>query len=208
MKTGIKGSLCGAVLLGALWGPGAPTANGQEYNKAFLTDKQLRDTSWGVPAIKSFLQNKKSYFKDIVKDQDGTKFDLAQVISDAASAYNIGPKVLLATLQKECGGVTGASRPGTAIMGNSAKTWKDQVFQAAKMFDKYQRDLDAGGTTVSGWKKGKAKQTQDGVTVTPATNAVAGQFTYTPYVGVKWGGNKPGVGGVYLFYQAWNSFGF
>jgi pSer/pThr/pTyr-binding forkhead associated (FHA) protein len=37
---------------------------------------------------------------------------------------------------------------------------------------------------------------------------VAGQFTYTPYAGVQWRGNQPGVGGVYLFFDAWRRFGF
>jgi hypothetical protein len=46
------------------------------------------------------------------------------------------------------------------------------------------------------------------VNVTPTTKAVAGQFTYTPYAGTKWGGNQPKVDGAYLFYEQWKRFGF
>jgi Mg-chelatase subunit ChlD len=62
--------------------------------------------------------------------------------------------------------------------------------------------------SASGWQVGVAKLTQDGVNVTPANRAVAGQFTYTPYAGVQWGGNQPAVGGVHLFVAAWRKFNF
>lgn len=178
------------------------------FNTAFLTDAQLREVSWGVPSIRQFLKDKGGYFKSVdpkIKDFDGQVFDLAQTIYDAARQYTISPKVLLATLQKECSGVTRTTRPSFAIMGNGGTTWKGQVFEAARLFDLYQRRLDSTGVTPSGWKVGQAKLTQDGVLVTPATKAVAGQFTYTPYAGSGWGG---AMGGVYLFYSAWQSFRF
>ena len=85
---------------------------------------------------------------------------------------------------------------------------RDQLTCAAKLFRGYQDQLTNTGSTVSGWKVGVPKQTSDVVTVTPATKAVAGQFTYTPFAGAQWGGDDSRWGGVYLFYSFWNSFGF
>lgn len=90
----------------------------------------------------------------------------------------------------------------------SPNTARQQLTCVAERFRAYQDQLTNTGSTVSGWKVGVSKLTQDGVTVTPATKAVAGQFTYTPYPGVQWGGNQPNVGGTYLFYYGWSKFNF
>jgi hypothetical protein len=180
------------------------------YNTPFLTDGQLRDyNSMSAAAIKSFLTSKGSYFKVTVKDVDGSTLDMSQVIYSAAQTYHVSPKVLLTTMQKESSSVTNPNRPSDTVMKSlvwcgTPTTAAKQIRCAASTFDYYQRVLDGGGT-VTGWKKGVAKLTQDSVLVTPATNAVAGQFTYTPYAGSGWGGK---YGGVYLFYQCWRNFGF
>ena len=187
---------------------------GQIYNTAFLTDAQLTASSTlTATQIRSFLASQGSYFATTVNDVDGVSFDLATTISQAASQYQINPEVLLTTLQKESVGVTTSTRPSDArmslLMGaGSPSTARAQVATAAQFFRSYQDALASGGATVSGWRTGVAKTTVDGVTVTPATNAVAGQFTYTPYAGVQWGGNQSSVGGAYLFYYWWNQFGF
>ena len=71
----------------------------------------------------------------------------------------------------------------------------------AERFRAYDNQLLKSGATVSGWQVGVPKRTLDGVVVTPATRAVAGQFTYTPYAGAQWGGNDPQWGGVYLYFK-------
>ena len=190
------------------------TGSGSAYNTAFLTDQQLEDyASMSADSIRSFLTTRNSYFKTSIKDVDGVTFDPATVIAQAASQYRINPKVILTTLQKESSGVTRTTRPSDTnlkfLMGcispNNART---QLSCAAERFRAYQDQQRNGGSTVSGWKAGVSKKTQDAVTVTPATAAVAGQFTYTPYAGVQWGGNQSSVGGVYLFYDYWRTFGF
>jgi len=184
------------------------------YNTPFLTDQQLEDyTSMTVEEIRAFLERHNSYFRQPIQDVDGQTFDPAVVIAQAAVQYRINPQVLLATLQKESTGVTRPTRPSDAtmrfLMGCvSPSTAREQLTCAAERFRAYHDQLMQRGATVSGWQVGVAKQTQDGVWVTPATRAVAGQFTYTPYAGVQWGGNQRGVGGVYLFYDAWQKFGF
>lgn len=183
------------------------------YNSAFLTDAQMRDSnSMSVATIRSFLVSHGSYFRQPVPDVDGVSIDLPQLIYNAAQKYRISPKVLLATLEKENTGVSRGARPANVylktLFGCGTSTARDQVACAAATFNSAMTALEGGRTTISGWKKGVAKMTQDGVKVTPATNAVAAQFTYTPYAGAQWGGNQRSVGGVYLFFRFWNDFGF
>ena len=184
------------------------------YNTAFLTDAQLEQSDAMTAAeVRAFLAGRGSYFRQTIADADGVMFDPATVIAAAAVQHRISPKVILTTLQKEHSGVTRTTRPTDAqmrfLMGCvSSTTARQQLACAAERFRSYHNSLINTGATISGWRVGVAKSTQDGVSVTPATRAVAGQFTYTPYAGVQWGGNRAGVGGVYLFYNSWSAFGF
>ncbi len=208
-------SVLGALLL--FMGPspvGAAQAQQPLHDTPFLTDQQLEDYRAMTEAeIREFLVRHNSYFRQEIVDVDGVAFDPSAVIAQAAQTYRINPQVLLATLQKESAGITRSARPSNVtmafLMGCVApNTAREQLTCTAERFRSYHDSLDARGFTASGWKVGTAKQTQDGVWVTPATRAVAGQFTYTPYAGVQWGGNRASVGGVYLFYDAWQRFGF
>ncbi|MBE2223048.1 MAG: peptidoglycan DD-metalloendopeptidase family protein [Anaerolineae bacterium] len=196
---------CGAGCCGCTTTTQTPT-----YNTAFLTDAELTAyNSMSVQDIRNFLTVHNSYFKNPVVDVDSVTIDLADVIVQAASTHQISPKVLLTTLQKESSGVTTATRPSNMgwIMGyGSPSTARDQVDKAAQAFRWYHNTIQSTGQTPTGWKVGVGKQTLDGVTVAPATNAIAGQFTYTPHAGTGWGGSSDG--GVNLFYQIWNNFGF
>ena len=186
--------------------------SGAVYNTAFLTDAQLEDyNSMNAEQIRAFLASQGSYFSQPVQDVDGQTFDPPVTIAQAARQYRINPKVILATMQKESSSVTNPGPPANMafLMGCiSPNTARQQIACAAERFRTYHDQLTQNGSTVSGWRVGVPKTTQDGVTVTPATKAVAGQFTYTPYAGERWGGNRPGVGGVYLFYTIWQRFGF
>lgn len=184
-----------------------------DYNTAFLTDEQLENyQSMSVSQVRQFLVDRGSCFQSTVTDSDGGSFDLAVEISTAATQYRINPQVLLTTLEKEQGLITRSTCPSysqlRSLLGCPPSTAHLQVYCAANLFRSYQDSLNNTGQTVSGWKVGVSKTTVDGVSVTPATKAVAGQFTYTPYVGVQWGGNQARSGGVYLFYRIWRSFGF
>ena len=183
------------------------------YNTAFLTDQQLRDRTQTRAEIQALLAQYQSYFDKIVRDADGSKLNLASVIIQASRKYSINPEVLLATLQEESSGVTRTTRPNLkALMGNGGETGRAQINLAAKRLDRYQKLLEAGKTIPSGWKRLTAITTADGITVIPATNAIAGLFAYTPFAGAKWGGRSspevPTPGGVYVFYEAWRQFGF
>jgi archaellum component FlaG (FlaF/FlaG flagellin family) len=183
--------------------------NVPRYNQTFLTDAQLQDyASMNATQIQQFLTSKGSYYRQTVVDADGVSFNASNVIAQAATVYQISPKVILATLQKESSVVTSGKTgymPDLMGCGTSVKlpvplnTARGQLWCAAERYRTYQNELNSSGVTLSGWKVGVPMKTQDCVTVTPATKAVAGQFTYNPYAGVGWGGCKPGVGGIYLF---------
>ena len=193
--------------------PQVPT-NTPAFNQPFITDAQLVNAnSMTADQIRAFLAARGSYFAQARLDVDEVSFDAAQVVYDASQDYQINPQVLLVTLQKESSGITRSTRPsdGTLrfLMGCvSPTTARAQIACAAERFRSYHDSLTNSGSTVSGWQVGVVKTTQDGVVVTPATKAVAGQFTYTPYAGAQWGGDQPSVGGVYLFDSIWNAFGF
>lgn len=192
----------------------APPPPPPPYDTPFLTDQQLEDfNSMNAAQIRAFLAARNSYFRQPIADVDGVTFDPPVVIFNAAQTYRVNPKVILCTLQKEASGVTRTTRPPASVMGFlmgcvRPSTAREQLTCAAERFSSYHERIIRTGSTISGWRVGVPKLTQDGVWVTPATRAVAGQFTYTPYAGVQWGGTRPGVGGVYLFYAAWQSFGF
>jgi hypothetical protein len=183
------------------------------YDTAWLTDEDLEDDyDTSVETIRAFLERQGSCLADPMLDVDGVTIDVPQLIHDAALAYHINPKVILATMQKEQSAITHCPETWRLkrLMGaGGASTARHQIDFGTSLFRAYQDELNDEGVTRSGWKVGVDKQTQDGVSVTPATRAVAGQFTYTPYAGANWGGDDADVGGVWLFWNAWyNLFHF
>ncbi len=191
----------------------SPTPKPEPYNTAWLTDDDLEgEYNTPVETIRYFLEQQGSCLANPIKDVDGVTIDIPQLIHDAAAQHHINPKVILATMQKEQSAIIRCPETWRLkrLMGaGSSSTARHQIDFGASLFRAYQDELNSGGQTRSGWKVGVAKQTQDGVWVTPVTKAVAGQFTYTPYAGTNWDGNNPSVGGVWLFWNAWyNQFHF
>ena len=184
------------------------------YNQAFVSDQDFEDYgSMSLDDIRAFLVKWDSCLQGQIEDTDGQRFEPAQVIYKAAQTYHISPMVLLVTMEKEQRSVTSTHLSVNArswLMGaGSPSTARDQIMYAARLFRSYFDDLDEKGTTVSGWKVGISKLTQDGVEITPVNRSVAALFTYTPYAGAQWGGNQPQWGGNYLFYDIWhNKFRF
>ncbi len=183
------------------------------YNTAWLTDAILTGSyNTSTETLRYFLKQQGSCLADPIQDVDGTTIDISALIHDAATTYRINPKVILATMQKEQSAITRCPETWRLkrLMGvGHVSTARQQIDAGTALLRAYQDELNSDGQTRSGWQVGVAKQTQDGVWVTPATKAVAGQFTYTPYVGTNWGGNDTSVGGVWRFWDAWyNRFHF
>lgn len=164
----------------------------------------------------SFLADKK--FQDV----DGAFINPSQIIWEEAEANGVSVELLIFTLEKEQTAITTHSRLPDfrlkVIMGyDTAYNYPDrhtvraQIHWASWQFARYMQQQNyptCNQPTISGWQKGVTKDSLDPLPVTPANCAVASLFTYTPWVGLYWGGRST-VGGNSLFEPMWeNRFHF
>lgn len=123
----------------------------------------------------------------------------ADIIYSIGATYNISQKFLLVLLQKEQSLVTTVTpsqraydwATGFAVCDSCStddpslqryRGFYNQVNEAAnRISNGYLADLHSRGYTVSGWGPGITKSI-DGVEVTPANNATAALYTYTPHL--------------------------
>ena len=125
-------------------------------------------------------------------DHLGVKRGAAAIISRAAAAWQVSPKVILATLQKEEGLLSATSPSATALdwamgcgcpdSGATDTTYEGfgkQVWYGAESLH------DDG----QGWSAGATKTCGDG-SVKPVDQATYALYCYTPWVGLAGGGNK------------------
>jgi hypothetical protein len=136
-------------------------------------------------------------------DHTGVTRSAAAIVCQAAVAWQVSPKVILVTLQKEQGLLTAAQPSASALawaMGcgvpdsgsrNTAyEGFGNQVWYGAESLH------DDG----QGWQAGVIKVCGDG-TVQPVDQASYALYRYTPWIGVNGGGNK-------LFWTVyWRYFG-
>ena len=147
----------------------------------------------------NFLRSKGALADIQVMDIDGTEKGAADVIWEFANMYQINPKYLLATLQKEqslvenpapsqrqldwamgFGVCDSCSKDDPAVQ--SYKGFANQVYYAARqMREKYYLSILTSGVTISGIGPGKTTVI-DGLTVTPANAATASVYSYTPHI--------------------------
>ncbi|PIT87831.1 MAG: hypothetical protein COU31_00680 [Candidatus Magasanikbacteria bacterium CG10_big_fil_rev_8_21_14_0_10_40_10] len=162
-----------------------------------ISDSQMRNNSnWSENDIQSFLQSKGSYLSkystvDVVDDKSKTA---AGIIHSAAERYDIDPKVLLVTLQKEQSLIDDADPTSTQLdwatgyaVCDSCSTsdpkvlkhkgFATQVDDAAYTFDWYYKNKNAGNIKQMG-----VANSIDGTTVIPKTWATAFLYTYTPHL--------------------------
>jgi hypothetical protein len=144
-----------------------------------------------VDQVQAFLTSKRSFLATF---QEGG-VSAAQIIVDAAHADQISPVYLLARIQGESSLVenptsrnvahaTGCACPDGQACAKSQSGFKNQVVCAADLMNSYFNQLEGPAhVTVSANKIGKASKTFDPCTVTPANNATAALYTYTPWVG-------------------------
>jgi hypothetical protein len=145
------------------------------------------------PAVQTFLAAQSGTLDTYrALDHSGVKRNAAGIIWRAAQAWQVSPKVILVTLQKEEGLLSAAQPSATALawaMGcgvpdsgsrNTAyKGFGNQVWYGAE-------SLHNDG---QGFSAGIAKVCGDG-TVKPANQASYALYRYTPWIGVAGGGNK------------------
>ena len=220
-------SATGVQLASAISTTNSTQSSSQPYNTMCLSNDEFVDSSaMTYEDIQNFLEDKNSFLQGEIKDVDGVSFETAEIINFAAQTYGINPQVLLTTLQKEFGAITKNKRLKDdilkLIMGyntNNPTTIVDQILDAAAQMRRDFDRLSNGQATASGWQVGVSKlsgepnpgdekdASGESISVTPANKAVAVLFTYTPWIGERWGGEK-GIGGNGSFCKLWEEFGF
>lgn len=182
-----------------------------------LEDADIVGGQWiTTTQVQQFLTQKGSYLATYT-DPAWNK-TAAALIVERSKAYTINPLYMLARIQTESSLITsgtsnnlakatGCGCPDSAGCDVSYSGFGNQIECSAKKMRGYFTDLDAGRTTVSGWKVGVTKSTLDPCSVKPVTKATAALYTYTPWVGAyATQCGKTTVGGSSLVASVYNRF--
>lgn len=155
-----------------------------------------------VDEIQAFLENTPYGGRSALASYSSGGRSAARAIHEAAQAHGINPLLILTRAQLEMsliGKATasqfsldyafGCGCPDNQSCSTQWKGFHRQVDCMASHMRDYVDDLEAGGSTIAGWKIGKSKKTLDGYTITPKNAATAALYTYTPHVGAAGSGN-------------------
>lgn len=187
----------------------------QEYDPDFnssniISNFQMFDyNSMTLNDIQAFLQIKNSYLATYSSpDFDGTIKTAAQIIYDAAQRYQVNPKYILVTLQKEQGLIQMQNPPqkrldwacGYAVCDTCSMD--DPKIQKYKGFGK-QVDNAAGAmrfyfdnaNVYDFIKKASTDYVIDGLSIVFQNQATANLYTYTPH-----------ISGNYTFWRVWQRY--
>lgn len=175
-----------------------------------LSDQELQDwQTMNRADIQAFLNEKNGYIKDYkAEDEEGVIRTTADIIQRAAAAYRINPKYVLVKLQKEQSLITDTNPTENQLSGatgygiTDSCGWSCETYLKNKGFGK-QVASTAGimrwyydhADTESWIKKPGVAYTIDGESITPANQATAFLYTYTPHLT----GNKN-------FWTLWNTW--
>jgi len=169
-----------------------------EFNPNYIiSDETLQNKdAMNLTDIQVFLQEKNSTLTNFVTEyQDGQNRQASYIIYNSAQQYNINPKYLLVKLQKEQSLITETNpsqkqldwATGFGVCDDCSKDdsniqdykgFANQVESAALVIRSYYNKVNS-----QNWIK-RAGQTYiiDGESVTPANNATAFLYTYTPHL--------------------------
>ncbi|OGH84692.1 MAG: hypothetical protein A2261_02420 [Candidatus Magasanikbacteria bacterium RIFOXYA2_FULL_44_8] len=192
LKKGLSILVFGAMIF-------APTlARAQSnFNPNFIiSDAEVQDShSWSRDDVQQFLNLRGSFLRTYTApDASGTPKSAADIIYEAGLNYNINPKFILTTLQKEQSLVTDDSptqkqldwAAGYAVCDScttddpgiqSHKGFGNQVDNAAGIIRWYYDNTDKSFV-----KKKDVATTIDNTPVTPQSWATAFLYTYTPHL--------------------------
>lgn len=185
-----------------------------------MEDDVMQDVdAAGAAEIQAFLERTPYGMRSVLADYRPKGKPVSQILVDTGREYGINPLVLLARLQIEQGLVSKSSAPeeelerafgcGCADGRSCSSRYLGFENQARCGAAVLQRSLERlrgpERETVSGWAKGASKQTLDGLSVTPANDATAALYTYTPWVG-QLGGGRATVGGTSGFWKVFVAF--
>jgi len=194
------------VASGGIPGASGSTPSGSAPSGKFQPDTVISQanfrasTSMSAVDIQAFLEKQPGALKDYVgTDHAGVRKTAAEMIADASVKFNVNPKVILATLQKEqsllstknpstkqYAGAMGAGMPDSKKNDLSMQGFGNQIWWGAQKQDKNARDWHAG-----------AYEPVDGTKVFATNEGTFAQYRYTPHF--------PGVMSFWMIY--WRYFG-
>ncbi len=180
-----------------LYSPLLALAATAEFNAEYIiSDAELQDyTNWTTSDIQRFLDSKGSYLSTLqTQDANGVIKSAAEIIHDAAAEYQINPKYILVTLQKEQSLITDDSptqkqldwAAGYGVCDSCSmddprmqkfRGFGKQVDNAAGIMRWYYNNTDRAIV-----KKKDAQITIDDMNLVPQSWATAFLYTYTPHI--------------------------
>lgn len=181
-----------------------------EFNPQFIiSDEEMQSTAnWSKDDVQKFLQDRGSYLTTLMAaDLNGALKSAAEIIYDTAVRYQINPKFLLVTLQKEQSLVTDDTPTQKQLdwaTGYGVCDSCDLNGDALLKYKGFGKQVDnAGGlirwyynnTDKSFVKKKDQNTTIDNQIIIPQSWATAFLYTYTPHIH----GNKN-------FWRIWNTW--
>jgi hypothetical protein len=134
--------------------------------------------------IQAFLDTQPGALKSYRgPDHNGVTKSAAEIIADASVLFNVSPKVILATLQKEqsllstkspkqsqYNGAMGAGMPDSGSVASNMQGFGNQIYWGAQKLNKNALD----------WHQG-AYEPVDGTDVYPTNEGTFAQYRYTPH---------------------------
>lgn len=162
-----------------------------------ITDEQLQDwQSMDRAGVRAFLRNRNSYLTDwITEDSEGKNRYASEIIYQAARNYQINPKYILVKLQKEQSLITSPAPTQRQLdwaAGYGACDSCDTTDPKLGKYKGFGKQVDSAAGIMRWYydhageeqwiKKPNVNYTIDNTTITPANQATAFLYTYTPHL--------------------------
>ena len=181
-------------------------ADGHIFDSSLLISDDVF-VDWGYLSedeIQAFLEDTPYGTRSFLADYREGYITVARQIAQVAKTYRINPMILLVKLQVETSMIFKTQTPTRHTLdramgcgcpdgqlgchASDAGLYR-QLECGGRLLRSYLQEIDAIGTTVTGWGPNKTKVTSDGLSITPRSAATAALYTYTPWVLQGRGGN-------------------
>lgn len=177
-------------------------ASAAEWDPNFVVSDRdvVNKDAFSLDGIQQFLESKSGTLATYVtEDLDGVRKSASEIIHRVSQEFIISPKFILTKLQKEqslvtdpdpvpnqYGWATGYAVCDSCNVNDSGvsrfKGFAKQIDSMARQFRQgYLPDLEENGQTQTGIAPGRPVMI-NGVEVTPANDATAAMYTYTPHL--------------------------
>ncbi len=158
--------------------------SGQFDPTTIMSDSSFRDVSGSAAEIQAFLDQQPGSLKSYRgTDHNGATKSAAEMIAEAAVAWNVSPKVILVTLQKEQS-LLARQNPGSNALDwalGVGKTDSSTLYR----YKGFGNQIWYGAATLNNnaerWKPG-VQLSIDGNYLTPSNSATHSLYRYTPHI--------------------------